>query len=182
MTKKARQSICTATFPLAFTIALLPAAQPLHAETTAKTKIAVFDFELNDQSAGGGIIAQDEIDKSNLKKATEEAKRILISSGHYEAVDTSGVAAEMGAAGGVISCNACEVPLAKKVGADRALVGVISRVNRTEYTLFMRVSDAKTGAIVASGFTGLRMGANYAWPRGVTWLMDNKLLAELAKQ
>src|SRR5687768_15217234 len=35
-------------------------------------KIAVFDFELDDRSAGGGIIAQDAIDTENLRKSTEE--------------------------------------------------------------------------------------------------------------
>jgi hypothetical protein len=33
-------------------------------------KIAVFDFELNDRSAGGGIISQDAIDTENLKMST----------------------------------------------------------------------------------------------------------------
>lgn len=167
---------------IALSICLSTLAIPVHAETAAKTKIAVFDFELNDESAGGGIIAQDEIDSKNLKLAAEEAKRLLIASGRYEAVDTSGVSADMAAAKGVINCKSCEVPLAKKVGADQALIGVISRVNRTEFTLFMRVSDAQTGDVVATGFTGLRMGANYAWPRGVKWLLDNKLLAEMMKK
>jgi hypothetical protein len=79
----------------------------------------------------------------------------------------------------VIDCNSCEVGLAKKLGADEAFTGVITRVSRTEYTLFLRVTNAHTGAGVASGFTGLRLGANYAWARGVTWLMQNQMLAKL---
>ncbi len=39
-----------------------------------------------------------------------------------------------------------------------------------------RAGDAHSGAVVSNAFTGLRMGANYAWPRGVTWLMQNKIL------
>ncbi len=39
------------------------------------TKIAVFAFELDDRSAGRGIIGEDAIDKENLKLATKEAHR-----------------------------------------------------------------------------------------------------------
>ena len=57
------------------------------------------------------------------------------------------------------------------------MVGVLTRVNRTEFTLQILVRDARSGAVVSNNFTGLRMGANYAWPRGVKWLMENRILA-----
>ncbi len=147
---------------------------------TAPMKIAVFDFELDDHSAGGGIIPEDDIDRANLKQSTQEAKRELSANSRYKIVDTSGVAAEIAARNGVLNCNSCEVEIARRLGADEALIGVITRVNRTEYTLFMRVKNTSTGAETATGFTGLRLGANYAWARGVTWLMTNQMLAKLA--
>jgi len=52
----------------------------------------------------------------------------------------------------------------------------VCRVNRTEYTLQILVRDTQSGAAISNDFTGLRMGANYAWPRGVKWLMEHKLL------
>jgi hypothetical protein len=139
--------------------------------------IAVFDFELNDASAGGGIIGRDAIDIENLRESTEEARRLLSASGRYRIIDTSGVAAEVVSAGGIQHCNACDGPLARKMGADRSMIGVITRVNRTEYTLQILVRDAHTGAVISNDFTGLRMGANYAWPRGVRSLMNNRILA-----
>jgi Protein of unknown function (DUF2380) len=152
-----------------FAIAPSEAADPV--------KIAVFDFELNDASAGGGIIAPDAIDTENLGKSTEEARRMLSASGRYSIVDTSSVAGEVTSAGGIQHCNACDGPLAKKLGADQSMVGVLTRVNRTEYTLQILVRDAQTGAVVSNNFTGLRMGANYSWPRGVKWLMENRILS-----
>jgi Protein of unknown function (DUF2380) len=152
----------------------------LAGESASPLKIAVFDFELDDHSAGGGIIPEDDIDRANLKQSTDEAKRLLLAGGRYSIVETSSVVGEVKASGGVIDCNSCEVGLARKLGADQALIGVITRVNRTEYTLFMRVKDARSGSDIANGFTGLRMGANYAWSRGVTWLMNNQLQSKLA--
>jgi Protein of unknown function (DUF2380) len=140
-------------------------------------RIAVFDFELNDASAGGGIIARDAIDVENLRESTEEARRMLAASGRYSIVETGSVADEVSSAGGIQHCQGCDGPLARKLGADQSMVGVVTRVNRTEYTLQILVRDAQTGAVVSNDFTGLRMGANYAWPRGVKWLMNNRILS-----
>ncbi len=139
-------------------------------------RIALFEFELDDRSAGGGIIAQDAIDSGNLKLATEEARRMLAASGRYGLVDAGSSAGEAISAGGIRHCNGCEAQLAKKLGADQSMAGIFTRVNRTEFTLRIVVRDAGTGAVVLDAFTGLRMGANYAWPRGVKWLMENRIL------
>jgi hypothetical protein len=158
------------------------AIQPSRAAEPSVVKIAVFDFELDDKSAGGGIIRPDAIDIENLKLSTEEARRMLSASGRYSIVDAGSAAAEVISAGGIQRCNGCEGPLAKKLGADQSMVGVFTRVNRTEYTLQILVRDTRTGAVVSNVFTGLRMGANYAWPRGVKWLMDNRILSAQGAQ
>ncbi len=44
------------------------ALQSAAAAEPSPVRIALFDFELNDASAGGGIIAQDAIDTENLKE------------------------------------------------------------------------------------------------------------------
>jgi hypothetical protein len=56
------------------------------------------------------------------------------------------------------------------------MVGVVTRVSRTEYTLQILIRDSQTGAVVSNDFTGLRMGTNDSWPRGVKWLMNNRIL------
>lgn len=146
----------------------------LPAAAAEPVKIAVFGFELEDKSAGGGIIAQDAIDSENLKLATAEAQSLLRDSGRYAIVDVAGAALPEG---GLRHCNGCEAGLAARLGAERSMVGVITRVNRTEYTLQVLVRDAATGAVISNDFTGLRMGANYSWPRGAKSLVKNKMLA-----
>ena len=146
------------------------AIQPSGAAESDIIRIAVFDFELKDTTAAGG--GPDAIDAEHLRASTEEARRRLSASGRYAVVDTSGVANEVTSAGGILNCNGCDGPLAEKLGADQSLVGYVTRVSRTEYTVSLAVRDTQTGEVVSSGFTGLRLGANYAWPRGVKWLMD----------
>ena len=83
----------------------------------ASLPIVVFDFELDDKSAASGIIAQDENDKAYLREATEQAKRSLAATGQFNLIDTAPVAGDVAARQGVINCNACEVELARKLGA-----------------------------------------------------------------
>ena len=107
---------------------------------------------------------------------------MLSASGRYSIVDTGSVAGEVISAGGIQHCNGCDGRLAKKLGADQSMVGVFTRVSRVEYTLQILVRDTQTGAVVSNNFTGLRMGANYAWPRGVKWLMNNRILSAQRKE
>jgi Protein of unknown function (DUF2380) len=175
--EQGRQHWAHAPQALAACVALiLTAAAPSHAAEPLPVRMAVFDFELDDRSAAGGLIAKDAIDDENLKKSTEEARQRLAASGRYAIVDTASVAGQLISAGGVQSCNGCEAALAEKLGADQSMSGVFARVGRTEYTLQVVIRDARTGAILSNTFSGLRMGANYAWPRAVTSLIDNKIL------
>ncbi len=159
------------------TVILIAAIQPSRAAEPGPVKIAVFDFELDDRSAAGGMIGLDAIDVENLKKSTDEARQRLAASGRYVVVDTGSAAGELTSAGGIQRCDACEAPFARKLGADQSMIGIFARVSRTEYTLQIAVRDTKTGAILSNAFSGLRMGANYAWPRAVTSLIDNKILS-----
>ncbi|QJP16975.1 DUF2380 domain-containing protein [Starkeya sp. ORNL1] len=162
--------------PLGMTV---PSAADSSLASANAVRIAVFDFELEDHSAGSGIIAEDPHDAQYLSQATDEARRMLAASGRFVLVDTKG--AVTGAeANSLRNCDGCAAAIAGRLGAEQAMIGVVTRVNRTEYTLLIRITDASTGATVSNSYTNLRMGANYAWPRGVKWLMDNQLLADSA--
>ena len=146
----------------------------------APIKVAVFDFELNDFSAGGGIIPSDERDATYLAAATEEAKRQLSQSGRYAIIDTATAADDAVKAHRLRDCGKCIGPITQRLGAQQGMLGTITRINRTEYTLLIQFFDASSGEPIANYYTSLRMGANYAWPRGVTWLMKNRILASAA--
>jgi uncharacterized protein DUF2380 len=154
-------------------VALSIAGPAERARADDPIKIAVFDFELLDTSAAAGIIPPDKSDLTFLAESTEEAKSLLSDTGRYEVIDTSAASQR-----NLANCGRCEGPLAQKLGAEQAMIGVVGRVNRTEYTVQIRIIDAATKEIVSSGSTGLRMGANYSWPRGVKWLMEKQILAE----
>jgi hypothetical protein len=143
-------------------------------------KIAVFDFELEDFSAAGGA-GPNTADSKYLTQATEEARRKLAESGRYTLVDTKGADLAAAQGHGLRNCRGCDAPIAAKLGADQAMIGVVTKISMTEYTVTVQVSDAHKGTVIKSFSTGLRMGAGYSWPRGVTWLMSKRVLASREK-
>src|ERR1700753_2956148 len=97
------------------------------AETAPPIKIAVFDFELEDYSPGGGVIGQTPEDVAQLKRATDEARQLLAQSGRYSLVDVSHADAEPAKTQSLRMCSGCEADIAHKLGADQSFVGVVAR-------------------------------------------------------
>ena len=152
------------------------AAADVPGTAAAPIKIAVFAFELEDFSAAAEQGSSPD-ETSYLAQSTEEAKQQLLQSGRYSLIDTAG--ADIGAAKGqgLRNCRGCEAAIAMKLGADQALIGVVTKISMAEYVVNFQVRDARKGAVISSFTTGLRMGAHDSWFRGVRWLMKNSMLA-----
>ena len=143
-------------------------------------KIAVFPFELEDFSPAGkqgGTSQPVPSTEEALAQSTEEAKQQLLQSGRYSIIDTAG--ADLGEAKGqgLRNCGGCEAGIAMKLGADQALIGVVTKISMMEYVVRFQVRDARNGEVISDFATGLRMGADYSWSRGVRSLMKNRMLA-----
>ena len=138
----------------------------------APVALAVFDFELEDTTAAS-VGASAASDASHLVEVTGAVREALGQSGRYRIVD---VGREAATAGGLRDCGGCEAAIAKALGADQSLIGVVRRVSRTEYTLGFQLRDAGTGAVLARGDSGLRLGADYSWKRGAVRLVSDRLI------
>jgi hypothetical protein len=102
---------------------------------------------------------------------------LVAQSQRYSLVETSGLEAPAAKEHWLRKCDGCEAAIAAKLGADQALVGVVTRVSRTEYRIRYQIRDARTGTLISSKRTELRLGADYSWDRGARWLIENRLLA-----
>jgi hypothetical protein len=157
--------LCTATLAASGTLA----------DTPSPIRLAVFDFELEDFSASAESSGESPDDKAQLASATAEARRLLVQSGRYRLVDIG--PSDAGAVPHSLRSCGCDAGIALKLGADQSLVGVITRISRTEYTVQIQIRDARTGSVVFKKLSDLRMGANYSWSRGASSLIRNDLLA-----
>ena len=152
------------------------------ATTAAPTKLALFAFELEDFSAGASSAAVAPSDAEQLARATDEVGRLLTQSGRYGLVDVGAADAADATAHTLRDCDGCDAAIALKLGAEQSFVGVVRRISRTEYVVRFQVRDARTGAVVADGNTGLRMGAVDSWSRGAVRLVRDRLLESPPQQ
>jgi hypothetical protein len=156
--------------------AALAGAEGQDVETATPVRIAVFPFELEDFSAAGRK-APGPADASFLNQATEEAKQQLARSGGYSVINAAGAHPSPNGDQELRKCSGCEASIAMSLGADQALLGVVTKISMTEYVVNVRVSDARSGEPVGNFTTDLRMGSSDSWSRGVRWLMQNRMLA-----
>jgi uncharacterized protein DUF2380 len=148
------------------------------AETAAPSpvKIAVFPFELADFSAAAPYVPADDIDREQLRLSTEEARRLIVESGRYQLVDTGTANEQIAKAVPLRDCAGCEAGIAAGLAADQSMIGIVTRITRTEYAVTYKIRDARSGGLVDVQQTDLRMGANVAWSRGARWLIQRRLL------
>jgi hypothetical protein len=156
--------------------------QPAEAANPAPIKLAVFDFELEDFSAGGSPAAPAPSDATHLADVTNAVRQLLTESARYQLVDVGNVDLADVKARMLSKCDGCDAPIALKLGAEQSLVGVVKRISRTEYTVRFQIRDARTGDVVSNVDSGLRMGADYSWSRGATRLIKDRLLAKPDQQ
>jgi hypothetical protein len=139
-------------------------------------RLAVFPFELEDFSAAAAYIPPDDIDREQLRLSTEEARRLIAESGRYQLVDVGEVKDEAAKAGKLRYCGGCEAKIAAGLNADRSMIGIVTRISRTDYAVTYKIRDAHSGELVDVEQTDLRAGANSAWSLGARWLIQRRLL------
>jgi Protein of unknown function (DUF2380) len=163
----------------AFLCAALLATFASHAAPApAPIKLAVFDFELEDLSAGASAAGTSDSDVTQLTNVDGAVRQLFARSGRYTLVDIGSVDASAAKMHRLRECDGCEAGIASRLGAEQSFVGIVSRISRTEYVVKFRMLDARTGAVVSVGDSGLRMGADYSWERGVTRLIRDRVLGE----
>jgi hypothetical protein len=152
------------------------AALPASAATSTPTKLAIFDVELEDFSAGASSAGETRSDTEQLTRVTHEVREIFAQSGRYRLVDVDGADGAPAKAHTLRDCDGCDAAIALKLGAEQSFVGVVKRISRAEYMVRFQIRDARTGAVVSDENSGLRMGADDSWSRGAARLIKDRLL------
>jgi hypothetical protein len=102
---------------------------------------------------------------------TEALKRALAESGQYQPVDLAPVEPELAGVRDIHDCNGCADDLAKKLGADFAVVAWAQKVSNLILDLNIRITDARTGRVVRGGSVDIRGNTDETWARGLKYLL-----------
>lgn len=151
-------------------------------EPARPMKIAVFDVELDDFSAGGPIAGESAEETARLRKMTLLARELLAQSGLFEIIDGSASQSPMVKEHWLRKCNGCEAEAARDLGADVSFICFFRKVSVMEQYLEFRLRDARTGEPLNVSQTDLRGETDESWSRALKFLISHRLVEpELAK-
>jgi hypothetical protein len=146
-------------------------------------KLAVFDLELDDFSAGGPLAGESAVETERLQRVSALAREQLAQSGLFELVDTSASNDERLKAHWLRKCNGCEADIARALGADMSFLGFFRKISVMEQNLEFRIRDAQTGEFLNVSQTDYRGETDESWSRAITWLIRHGLVEpELARR
>jgi hypothetical protein len=145
----------------------------------ATTKVAVFPFDFNDAQQAGQLFPEtDENDIRRLKLIADELKSLMRKDPKYEVVDLTAQAKEVEAASPFNKCDACEVPIAKKAGADLAVTGYVDKLSNASISLRLVARDTHTGKLTKTMQALINGNTDDLWLHGVSYLWRNRFNVE----
>lgn len=160
---------------LAVAIMLLASINATSGLADPSRKAAVFDFELIDTSLEGEKRGVDPAETARLVKISDALRDGLAASGGYQIVSVAPAARQIAEAGYLHGCNGCEVPIARGLGADVAVIGEIRKISTLILSLTITVKDAATGAMLRTATADIRGNTDDSWLHGVRWLVRNRI-------
>ena len=138
-------------------------------------KIAVFEFEFEDLSPAASLLHKTTNRTATMDKVSSEARRQLAESGRYSVIDASNVDAQAVTSKSLRNCDGCEAALARQLGADQSLIGVVKSVTQTDYYVAIQIRDARTGKLIDQQEANFA-GGEEGWPSGVRMLIKHQIL------
>jgi hypothetical protein len=141
----------------------------------AGPKVAIFPFELIDVSLSGQYNGADPRETERLRLITEELRTLAARDGRYEVLDLSSVATAIAQAAPLRKCSGCEVDLARRVGADVAMIGIVRKVSNLVLEIHLLEMDVASGKVTKSNRVELRGNTDETWLRGVRRVLADHL-------
>ncbi|MCK0208702.1 DUF3280 domain-containing protein [Starkeya koreensis] len=155
---------------LAAALGLLSLAGQAH----AATRVAVFDFELFDTSGEADPRGPHPEEKHRLALITQEMRSKLAAAG-YDVVDLKPEEARIEENTPFRNCNSCELPIARALGADIEVIGLVQKVSNLILNINFQIRDVETGQVLRAGSADIRNNTDESWMRGVSYLVRNRL-------
>ena len=113
----------------------------------------------------------------SLQKATVAAREQLAGSGRYSIVSVDGVDAAQVHDRTLRNCDGCEATIARKLGAQQSMIGIVNRATQTDYYIAVVIRDTSTGKVIDSQAANFA-GGEEGWASGVRMLIKHQVLVQ----
>ena len=138
-------------------------------------KLAVFDFELIDTSLPGEFYGS-KPEEARLDLISEQLRKALVESGRFQLLDIAPVR-DAARHANLQACGGCDVKLARQLGAEFYITGVVQKVSNLILNINVYLHDAKTGRLVTAASVDMRGNTEESWSRATRYLVRERLLA-----
>jgi uncharacterized protein DUF2380 len=138
-------------------------------------KAVIFPFELIDVSLEGEYSDRRTEEINRLQLATDELRTLAARVAGYEVLDLSGLASDIESAGPFHKCDACELDIARKAGAEIAVTGTVRKISSLLLVVHIYVRDVPSGRVNKAHRVELRGNTDETWLRGVRRLVSSHI-------
>src|SRR6185437_2687048 len=139
-------------------------------------RLAVFDFEMIDSSLEGEMHGKRSDEQARLMGVGDQLRKELGESGKFQIVDIAPVNAAAHQSH-LQACGGCDVKLARQLGAEFYITGVVQKVSNLILNINVYLHDAKTGRLVTAASVDMRGNTEESWSRATRYLVRERLLA-----
>jgi len=152
---------------------MLMASGPARADPP---KVAVFDLELVDTSLQGEVYGPRTDEERRLMSTGDQLRKAIAESGKFAVLDIAPVNAAAHQSN-LQACGGCDVKLARELGADLYITGVVQKVSNLILNVNVYLHDAQTGRVVTAASADMRGNTDESWSRATHYLVRERLLA-----
>ncbi|MDX2309630.1 MAG: DUF3280 domain-containing protein [Hyphomicrobium sp.] len=149
---------------------------------SAAPKTVVFPFDLSIQKTEEDFFTgpkkASDAEALRLAQVHAELQKLLGGDGRYELVDLAPIAADISKQAPLDECNGCAQDLAKKVGGEIGVTGLVTKASETLLNMQIGFFDVASGNITKQVSVQIQGNTDESWLRGVRWLYKNRLMPE----
>lgn len=158
---------------LRLVLALVLVAWSVDRAAAADRVLALFPVYLDSGSLEP--VRQDELERLSV---IEQVVREEMTERGFQVIGTESQASRIEQYAKLHACNACEVTMARELGADVAAVAWVQKVSNLILHINMRLRDVATGETLKSGSVDIRGNTDDSWARGARYLIERRLYKE----
>jgi hypothetical protein len=135
-------------------------------------RVAVFDVELWDTSGEGEKPEQ----TARLAMLSALLRERLTPNTGYLQVDLAPEAARIDANRPLFRCGACQLEIARDLGATYALNVIVRKMSTLVQEISLLLANVESDELIVHTVS-IRNNSDEAWRRGLLYILDNRLLA-----
>jgi len=151
---------------------------PTAARAATLHSTVVFDFELVDTSLENEMRGPRTDEQNRLRGLAPRLRELIAADGRFAVVPLDEAAEANAARINLHSCNGCDADIAKRLGAEFSVIGIVQKVSNLILNLTLVLRDAGSGSIRHTISVDMRGNTDDTWSRALNDAA-RRLLAEM---